>query len=138
MLCGYLRMLADEHRSLEAQLWPMLAYYDIYDKICLDVSGAAIARRQSDFKSWSSTADIRKEFGEPHEVRTEPTGIRWGYYLKDRGLMVLFFDHDGLLQRQMPCLLYSEESTPETQPEWLKPAKRRPLEGWLRGVRGSP
>lgn len=123
MLCDYLLELANQSVDIEAQLWPMLAFYDVYEEICLDVTGICLARRLSDFESLSSKTDIREAFGDPHEVRTEPEGISWGYYLKDRSIMVLRFDHDGILQSSVPSILYSEHDYPEVKSEWLKPAK---------------
>lgn len=100
--------------------WPTLSYSAGYDRVCLDFSGQDLANREAEWDSWVTKTSFVNLFGNPHEVRTIPEGAIWGYYLRDRGMMVVRFGLDDKRNLKQPFLTYSEYGTPHILPEWLK------------------
>jgi hypothetical protein len=110
----------------DLRYWPKLAYSSLYDHVCLKFSGADLNARRDEWVTWRKQDDFFQLFGFPHEVRTSTEGVTWGYYLRDRGMMVVVFEH-GSGQRQLSrrFLTYSNANALQIKREWLKSGSLR-------------
>jgi hypothetical protein len=96
-----------DKRDLRAEYWPYEAYKKNYLEMALDLSGERF-ENVSLLDSLVKVQDLVDTFGYPNRVSTSLNRIHWGYFLKNRGMIVIALDHELNIIPNSARILYKE------------------------------
>ncbi len=109
ILYNFLYQLSNlsDKRDLRAEYWPYEAYKKNYLEMALDLSGERF-ENVSLLDSLVKVQDLVDTFGYPNRVSTSLNRIHWGYFLKNRGMIVIALDHELNIIPNSARILYKE------------------------------